>query len=131
MMIGTRIRQLREKKGLTQGDIEQSTGLLRCYISRVENGHTVPLLETLERFAKALDISLYQLFFASEGAGATSNTSPHKTLEEMLEEGGMAGRDARFLLKLKTLVERIEEPDRAVLLTLAKRLATRSPGSEA
>jgi transcriptional regulator with XRE-family HTH domain len=42
MVIGDRLRALREEKKLSQGDIEHRTGLLRCYISRVENGHTVP-----------------------------------------------------------------------------------------
>lgn len=124
MMIGTRLRQLRDQKGLSQGDIENSTGLLRCYISRVENGHTVPSLETLERFAAALDVPLYQLFIAGEGDCPTPNLTPRKTLEELVEEGGKTGHDARFLLKLKTLVTRIGQPEREVLLTLAKKLAT-------
>ena len=47
MLIGARLRQLREQKQMSQGDIEERTGLLRCYVSRVENGHTVPSLETL------------------------------------------------------------------------------------
>ncbi len=47
MIIGDRLRELREAKNLSQEDIEKRTGLLRCYISRVENGHTVPAIETL------------------------------------------------------------------------------------
>ena len=62
MVIGDRLRELRETKKLSQGDIEKRTGLLRCYISRVENGHTVPAIETLEKLARALEIPLYQLF---------------------------------------------------------------------
>jgi len=58
---------LRAAKRFSQGDIEKRTGLLRCYVSRVENGHTVPNLETLEKWARALDIKLYQLFFEDEG----------------------------------------------------------------
>ena len=50
MYLAARLRDLREAKRLSQGDVEQRTGLLRCYISRVENGHTVPALETLEGF---------------------------------------------------------------------------------
>ena len=72
MLIGTRLRQLREQKQLSQGDIEERTGLLRCYVSRVENGHTVPSLETLERFAGVLDVPLYQLFF-SRGRGSADS----------------------------------------------------------
>jgi transcriptional regulator with XRE-family HTH domain len=125
MAIGARIRQLREQKGLSQGDIERLTGLLRCYTSRVENGHTVPSLETLERFAAALGIPLYELFYTGGEAPPTPNLSPRKSLEELAEEEGKQGADARFLLKLKALLERIAEPDRQVVLSLAKKLATR------
>ena len=62
MVIGDRLRELRESKMLSQGDIEARTGLLRCYISRVENGHTVPSVDTLEKLARALEIPMYQLF---------------------------------------------------------------------
>ena len=63
MIISDRLRQLREDKKLSQGDIEKRTGLLRCYISRVENGHTVPAIETLEKLARALEVPMYQLFY--------------------------------------------------------------------
>ena len=63
MHIGERLQTLREEKNLSQGDIENRTGLLRCYISRVENGHTVPAIETLEKMARALDMQLYQLLY--------------------------------------------------------------------
>jgi transcriptional regulator with XRE-family HTH domain len=62
MVIGERLKDLRELKKMSQGDIEKRTGLLRCYISRVENGHTVPSVETLEKIARALEIPLYRLF---------------------------------------------------------------------
>lgn len=123
MSIGARIREMREGKGLSQGDIEKSTGLLRCYTSRVENGHTVPSLETLERFASALGVPLYQLFYRGGEAPATPNLTPRKSLEELAKEPGREGADARFLLKLKAHLEHLLEPDREVLLTLAKKLA--------
>jgi transcriptional regulator with XRE-family HTH domain len=125
MLIGKRLRQLREQKNMSQGDIENATGLLRCYISRVENGHTVPSLETLERFAVALEIPLYQLFYAGEEAPPTPNLTPRSSLEEVAQKEGKTGEEARFLLKLKNLVARIAEPDRDVLLSLAKKLAAR------
>jgi transcriptional regulator with XRE-family HTH domain len=62
MVICDRLRELREGKNLSQGDIEKRTGLFRCCISRVENGHTVPAIETLEKLARALEVPLYQLF---------------------------------------------------------------------
>ena len=66
MIIGDRLRVLREERQLSQGDIEKRTGLLRCYISRVENGHTVPAIETLEKMARALEVPMYQLFYDVE-----------------------------------------------------------------
>jgi transcriptional regulator with XRE-family HTH domain len=64
--IGQKLRELREEKNLSQGYIEQKTGLLRCYVSRVENGFTVPNVETLEKFARALEIPLYRFFTEGE-----------------------------------------------------------------
>jgi transcriptional regulator with XRE-family HTH domain len=66
MIIGERLRALREEKKLSQGDIEKKTGLVRCYVSRVEHGHTVPSVETLEKMARALEIPMYKLFYESE-----------------------------------------------------------------
>ena len=125
MLIGSRLRQLREQKHMSQGDIEDRIGLLRCYISRVENGHTVPSLETLERFAAVLDVPLYQLFYSGEEAPPTPSLTPRKTLEEITAENGAMEGDAQFLVKLTTVLTRLAEPDRDVVLSLAKRLATR------
>jgi transcriptional regulator with XRE-family HTH domain len=125
MSIGTRIRTLREQKGLSQGDIERMTGLLRCYTSRVENGHTIPSLETLERFAAALGVPLYRLFYMGEDPPPTPGLTPRKTLEQMAQSEGKEGEDARFLLRLKTLLDQITESDRQVVLALAKKLASR------
>ena len=125
MLIGTRLRQLREQRQMSQGDIEERTGLLRCYVSRVENGHTVPSLETLERFAGVLDVPLYQLFFSGDEAPPTPSLTPRKTLEELTGDSNGKGPDAQFLFKLRNLLNRLAEPDRDVILSLAKRLAIR------
>src|SRR5215470_12351116 len=125
MLIGERLRQLREHKNLSQGDIEEATGLLRCYISRVEHGHTVPSLETLERFAAALDVPLYQLFYRGDEPPPTNLLTAALTVEELAVKGGATRSEARFLLKLKGLLHRIADSDRDVLLDLAKRLAAR------
>ena len=63
MIIGERLKALRTAKKMSQGHIEKRTGLLRCYISRVENGATVPSISTLEKMASALEVPMYQLFF--------------------------------------------------------------------
>src|SRR5215472_15496615 len=111
MSIGERIRQLRLQKGLSQGDIEKTTGLLRCYISRVEQGYTVPSLETLQRFAAGLDLPLYRLFYTADEESSTPG-APHTSLEELAEQGGAIGSDARFLLQVKGYVEGMAQSDR-------------------
>ena len=125
MVIGTKLRSLREAKGLSQGDIEKSTGLLRCYISRIENGHTIPSLETLERFSAALDVPLYKLFYSGEGEPPMPNLVRRESLDELAEQSGKAGEDARFLLQFKKVLAQLGDPDREVVLTLARKLATR------
>jgi transcriptional regulator with XRE-family HTH domain len=125
--IGQRIRQLRELKQLSQGDIERQTGMLRGYISRVEHGHTVPSVETLHKFAFALDLPLYRLFYASEDGPARPSAvgNPDSTPEEKAQTSGSEGTEARFLLELKGLVGHLVDSDRAFLLELARKLATR------
>jgi transcriptional regulator with XRE-family HTH domain len=48
MVVGDKLKTLREQKNLSQGDLEKRTGPLRCYISRVENGHTIQRLLVFE-----------------------------------------------------------------------------------
>jgi transcriptional regulator with XRE-family HTH domain len=126
MLIGQRLRQLREEKGLSQGDIERASGLLRCYISRVEHGHTVPSLETLERFAGALDVPFYRFFYTGEDPPTTPYLTPRLSLEELANEAGPSGKEARFLLKLKEWVGRLTESDKTLLDDFAQNLAARS-----
>ncbi len=125
MVIGERLRSLREEKGMSQGDIEKSTGVLRCYISRIENGHTIPSLETLERFAAALDVPLYKLFYSDNGDSPTTHLVDRKSLDEMAEQPGKAGEEARFLLQFKSVMAKLGDLDRDVVLTVAKKLAAR------
>ena len=112
MIIGTRLRKLREDKKLSQGDIEERTGLLRCYISRVENGHTVPSLETLERLASALEIPLYQLFYEGDEPPALPNLSKRQTTEELVMDEE-SEKEMRFFEKVLRLT--IDEKDRRLL----------------
>ncbi len=123
MLSGMRLRLLREQKGLSQAAIEAKTGLMRCYLSRIENGHTVPSLETLERIAGALEVSLYQVFRPSESEALPLNLSRRKSLEELAEQDGKPGEEARFLLHLKALWNRLAQPEREILLGLARKMA--------
>lgn len=121
MIIGERLRDVREEKKLSQGDIENRTGLLRCYISRVENGHTIPAIETLEKLARALEIPLYQLLYDGEEPPKPPVTSAPTASGEML--WGSTGRDARFLRKLLQAMTRMKEADRKILLFAIEKMA--------
>jgi transcriptional regulator with XRE-family HTH domain len=123
MIIGDRLRALREDKKLSQGDIEKRTGLLRCYISRVENGHTVPAIETLEKLARALEVPLYQLFYDGEEPPELPNLPKRKSSDEIA--WGSTGKDARFLNKLRRLLGKAEEEDRKLILYMAQKMANR------
>ena len=121
MIIGKRLRQLREERTLSQGDIEKRTGLLRCYISRVENGHTVPSLETLERLAAALQIPLYQLFYEGEEPPKLPNLPKRKSADGIV--WGYSGKDARMLAKFRQFLGRADETNRKLLFLMAKKMA--------
>ena len=123
MIIGDRLRALREEKKFSQGDIEKRTGLLRCYISRVENGHTVPAIETLEKMARALEVPLYQLFYDGEEPPELPNLPKRKSADDIA--WGSSGKEARLLNKFRRLMARIEEGDRRLLLYMAQKMANR------
>lgn len=123
MIIGDRLRAMREEKELSQGDIEKRTGLLRCYISRVENGHTVPAIETLEKMARALEVPLYQLFYDGDEPPEPPKLPSVTSRETNLF--GASGKQARYLNKLRRILGKIEEPDRRLLLFVAQKLSAR------
>ena len=123
MIIGDRLRALREEKKLSQGDIEKRTGLLRCYISRVENGHTVPALETLEKLARALEVPLYQLFYDGEEPPELPNLPKRKSADDIV--WGSTGKEARFLTRFRRLLARLDEGERKLLLYMAQKMVGR------
>ena len=110
MNIGATIRTYRLQKGMSQGDIEKRTGLLRCYLSRVEKGHTVPSLDTLQKIAASLDLELSQ-FFAEQKVGKDMS-SLH------LDEN-----EIRFLTQVQKYSSRLSENDRKLLLAMVRKFA--------
>jgi transcriptional regulator with XRE-family HTH domain len=124
MVIGDRLRVLREEKKLSQGDIEKKTGLLRCYVSRVENGHTVPAVETLEKFARALEVPMYHLFYAGEEPPKLPNLLKRKSAADIA--WGSAGQDAHMLAKFCRLFGRMKEGDLRLVLFMAQKMAKRT-----
>ena len=119
MIIGDRLRELREKLNLSQGDIEKRTGFLRCYISRVENGHTVPNLDTLEKMAGALEIPVYKLFHSGNGEPTPLPVKAIST-ERLF---GKSAEEVRFLKTFSAALRRLSDRDRQLVFHLAKKMA--------
>ena len=115
MNIGDTIRSYRLQKGMSQGDIEKRTGLLRCYLSRVENGHTIPSLDTLAKIASAMDIPLAQFFSDRGSEGANGKNLPQWTEDEV-----------RFLTQFRRYSNNLNESDRKLVLAMVKKLAAGS-----
>ena len=127
MVIGDRLKTLRETKDLSQGDIEERTGLLRCYVSRVENGHTVPSLETLEKFARALELPLYHLMFDGDKPPVMPKAAKY-TSEDSLESSRSG---ALLMKKLVSLLAKMDQEDRNLILFLAGRVSKKQGGIKA
>ena len=122
MLIGARLRELREERKLSQADITEIIGLPRSYISRVENGHSVPSLETLQRLAAALDVPLYRIFYAEQRPA--NGHLARQSLEELAKHPGPEGSQARFLLEMRDITGKLGGTERVFLLNLARKLAT-------
>ena len=116
MNIGETIRNYRLQKGMSQGDIEKRTGLLRCYLSRVENGHTIPSLDTLAKIATAMDVQLAQFFNENHGENG-GRPSPQLAEEEV-----------RFLTQIRRYSSSLNDSDRKLVIAMVKKMATASFG---
>jgi transcriptional regulator with XRE-family HTH domain len=117
MNVGDRLKQFRELKGLSQSNIEELTRLPRFYISKVENGHIVPVVETLEKFARALDMPLYQLLYEGE--------KPPQSLKRQaqdIDDWASQGKGRRIFLELQKAIQKMSVADRALLLCMAAKI---------
>jgi transcriptional regulator with XRE-family HTH domain len=123
MLIGEKLRQIREEKHLSQGDIEKRTGLLRCYLSRVENGHSIPSLETIEKLAAALEMPLYQIFHTGEGPARPIKLQAKETRFKLTPS------QLEDFRKFHRAFSRMNERSRLVLIAMAQRMARRTARS--
>ena len=114
MQIGTTIRGHRLQKGLSQGDIEKKTGLLRCYLSRVENGHTIPSLDTLSKIAGAMELPLSQFF------SDPNHSNGSKGLPQLSDD------EVRFLSQIRRYSTSLNDSDRKLVLAMVKKMASNS-----
>jgi transcriptional regulator with XRE-family HTH domain len=118
MVIGQKLRELREAKNLSQGDIEQRTGLLRCYTSRVENGHTIPSVDTLEKYARALEVPLYRFF--TDGEQVKMPKLPESGDERAW---GSRGKQRGELQQFAKAFSKMGDRNRNILLVMAQKMA--------
>ena len=116
-MIAERVKVLREQKKMSQGDIEKRTGLLRCYLSRVENGHTVPSIDTLEKIARALEIPMYQLFTDDDHVKKPNIPS------ELIPNRKVSPKQDRQLQTFAKLFLRMSQKRRGLFLHIASKMA--------
>jgi transcriptional regulator with XRE-family HTH domain len=122
MEIGERLKAIREQKDLSQGDIEKRTGLLRCYISRVENGHTVPAIETIEKLARAMEVPMYALFYEAE-------PSASHFLKPDGKGSSISRRESRMLHRFRKLMGRMNAANQTLLLHMAQKMAQKKAAS--
>jgi transcriptional regulator with XRE-family HTH domain len=122
MYIAARIRQFREARNLSQGDIEKRTGLLRCYISRVENGHTVPAIETLEKISRALEVPMYQLFYSED------STETEEAPLVGRKDWASHGKGKRLFGRMRHALARMSDNGRTILLFTASKMAASKRG---
>ena len=120
MIIGDRIRALREEKKLTRGNLQELTGLQRTYIWRVENGYTVPAIETLEKFARGLEVPIYRFFYEGKGLPPLVRVTSDTDL------WGAEGEEKKTLRKFQRCLEQMDESERSLLLYLAEEMARRT-----
>jgi transcriptional regulator with XRE-family HTH domain len=112
MNIGETIRNYRLQKGMSQGDIEKRTGLLRCYLSRVENGHTIPSLDTLAKIATAMDLALAQFFNEHDSENGGGKATPH-----------LAEDEVRFLTQIRRYSSGLNDSDRKLVIAMVRKMA--------
>jgi transcriptional regulator with XRE-family HTH domain len=120
MVIGERLKDLREQKEMSQGDVEKRTGLLRCYISRVENGHTVPSVETLEKMARALEIPMYRLF--TDDTRVKKPDIPAQAIPSRV----VNTKQDREIRSFAKLFSRMDDRRRGLVLYMASKMANRA-----
>jgi len=120
MVIGDKLKSLRWQRKLSQGDIEKRTGLLRCYISRVENGHTVPSVDTLEKMARALEVPMYRLF--TDEAHVKKPNIPAETIRSR----AVRSKQDVEMRALAKLLSRMNDKDRGILFHMASKMANRA-----
>jgi transcriptional regulator with XRE-family HTH domain len=128
VFIGQRLREMREARKLSQGDIERRTGLFRSYISRVENGHNVPTVQTLEKYAQAFGVPVYELLHGGKGPVKKPLLPKADSTGPLW---GNRGKELKELRLFANAFSRMGPRDRRLILAAAQWLASYSEKSRA
>jgi transcriptional regulator with XRE-family HTH domain len=86
MQIAARIRQVRLEHSLSLEDLAAKAGLSMSLLASFEDGQEVPSLETFDKLAEAVDVSVQRLFYASSDTELTPWLTPRPTLQELIDE---------------------------------------------
>jgi transcriptional regulator with XRE-family HTH domain len=114
MQIGERLRCLREHSNLTQEVVAQRAGLVQRYISRVENGHAVPKLETLEKWARAMQVPLYVFSYEEKPPKVSERLAMHHT------NWASRGKGASYLRKLRHALGQLSQSDLELFISVVR-----------
>ncbi len=123
MNIGETLRTIRTKKNLSQGEVKKRSGLNNSYISRLENGHTIPSLETLEKLARALEVPLYSMFVEGNGIMPLPEVPGLRGLERLTP--GRPNKEDSLITKFCDALSQMNDDSRQLILLTARRMANR------
>lgn len=85
-IVGDRIRECRESKGLSKTDLSEKTGLTIAAISQFESGERAPSMESLKKLADALEISVDYLIGIAEEISDSNIKAIFRGLEKLTKK---------------------------------------------
>ena len=85
--MGERLLAYRKSLGLTQEQLAEMVGVSRATIWAIETGKSIPNGYTMFQIAKALGVSVTDIFAEEEKPSKVKRETIYKKLEEILEEG--------------------------------------------
>jgi transcriptional regulator with XRE-family HTH domain len=84
MNLGRVIRQLREKRNLTQSELATKVGTTAANLSRIENDRHSPSADLLGSIAYVFGLKVYELIALTEGVQVTATSGFYSADEETL-----------------------------------------------
>ena len=95
-LIGSRIKELRKKKGLSQEELSEKADITPNYLSRIERGTENPTLDMFIRLADALEVEIWELFDCGHIGG-------RKNIKTLLNKLSVEADEDQLKLAVKVL----------------------------